>query len=141
MREVPLDFLGLIFMKMKIYIMKISLLQKAKNQAEKDLARKMWNKVEKPYTYYAGYEIWRDSADHIQLFTFVLLIIIGFFSSGIIAQDKEWGLDESYLQQKVEEGSYYLLNFLYQLLWDVYICIWNGDLYGDIESLSSSKCP
>ncbi|GAA0121908.1 MULTISPECIES: hypothetical protein [Clostridium] len=54
----------------------------------------MWNKVEKPYTYYAGYEIWRDSADHIQLFTFVLLIIIGFFSSGIIAQDKEWGLDE-----------------------------------------------
>ncbi len=54
----------------------------------------MWNKVEKPYTYYGGYETWRDSADHIQLFTFVLLIIICFFSSGIIAQDKECGLDE-----------------------------------------------
>ncbi|MCW6074843.1 ABC transporter permease [Clostridium sporogenes] len=67
---------------------------KTKNQAEKDLAHKMWNKVEKPYTYYGGYETWRDSADHIQLFTFVLLIIICFFSSGIIAQDKECGLDE-----------------------------------------------
>lgn len=65
-----------------------------RNQAEKELALKMWNEVEKPYTYYGGYEVWSDSIEHIQIFTFVLLIIAGFFSSGIIARDKESGLDE-----------------------------------------------
>lgn len=65
-----------------------------KNQAEKELALKMWNEVEKPYTYYGGFEVWRDGVEHIQLFGFVLLIMVGFFSSGIIAKDKECGLDE-----------------------------------------------
>lgn len=65
-----------------------------KNQAEKELALKMWNEVEKPYTYYGGFEVWRDGVEHIQLFGFVLLVIVGFFSSGIIANDKECGLDE-----------------------------------------------
>ena len=65
-----------------------------KNQAEKELALKMWNEVEKPYTYFGGFEVWRDGVEHIQLFGFVLLIMVGFFSSGIIAKDKECGLDE-----------------------------------------------
>ena len=65
-----------------------------KNQAEKELALKMWNKVEKPYTYYGGFEVWKDGVEHIQLFGFVLLIMVGFFASGIIARDKESGLDE-----------------------------------------------
>lgn len=67
---------------------------KTKNQAERDLALKIWNRVEKPYTYYGGFEVWRDGVEHIQLFGFVLLIMVGFFSSGIIAKDKECGLDE-----------------------------------------------
>lgn len=65
-----------------------------KNQAEKELALKTWNKVEKPYTYYGGFEVWRDGVEHIQMFGFVLLIIVSFFASGIIARDKECGLDE-----------------------------------------------
>lgn len=65
-----------------------------KNQAEKELALKVWNEVEKPYTYFGGFEVWRDGVEHIQLFGFVLLIMVGFFSSGIIAKDKECGLDE-----------------------------------------------
>lgn len=65
-----------------------------KNQAERELALKIWNRVEKPYTYYGGFEVWRDGVEHIQIFGFVLLIMVGFFSSGIIAKDKECGLDE-----------------------------------------------
>lgn len=65
-----------------------------KNQAEKELALKVWNEVEKPYTYFGGFEVWRDGVEHIQLFGFVLLIMVVFFSSGIIAKDKECGLDE-----------------------------------------------
>ncbi|GAA0116563.1 ABC transporter permease [Clostridium senegalense] len=67
---------------------------KLKNEAEKELALKMWNEVEKPYTYYGGYEVWSEGAEHIQIFTFILLIIAGFFSSGIVARDRESGLDE-----------------------------------------------
>ncbi|MGO5064787.1 MULTISPECIES: ABC transporter permease [unclassified Clostridium] len=89
----PLDFGSHFYENENLYYENL-IDTKTKNQAEKDLAHKMWNKVEKPYTYYGGYETWRDSADHIQLFTFVLLIIICFFTSGIIAQDKESGLDE-----------------------------------------------
>ncbi len=91
--EFPLDFGSHFYENENLYYENL-IYTKTKNQAEKDLAHKMWNKVEKPYTYYGGYETWRDSTDHIQLFTFVLLIIICFFSSGIIAQDKECGLDE-----------------------------------------------
>ncbi|MDD3840411.1 MAG: hypothetical protein PHP06_07520 [Clostridia bacterium] len=65
-----------------------------KNQVERELALEIWNEVEKPYKYYGGFEAWRDGAEHIQLFGFVLLIVVGFFSSGIIARDKECGLDE-----------------------------------------------
>ncbi|WP_346940267.1 ABC transporter permease [uncultured Clostridium sp.] len=65
-----------------------------KNEAERELAYKMWEDVEKPYTYYGGFEAWRNGIELIQLFAFVLLIMVGFFSSGIIAKDKECGLDE-----------------------------------------------
>lgn len=64
------------------------------NQSEEKLASKMWSDVEKPYTYYGGFEVWRDAVEHIQLLGFVLLIMVAFFSSGIIAKDKESGLDE-----------------------------------------------
>lgn len=64
------------------------------NPAEKELALEMWNKVEKPYTFYGGSETWSEGIEHMHIFTFVLLIIVGFFSSGIIARDRESGLDE-----------------------------------------------
>lgn len=64
------------------------------NQSEEKLASNMWSDVEKPYTYYGGFEVWRDAVEHIQLLGFVLLIMVAFFSSGIIAKDKESGLDE-----------------------------------------------
>lgn len=65
-----------------------------KNQSEEKLASKMWSDVEKPYTYYGGFEVWSEGIEHIQLFGFVLLMMVTFFASGIIAKDKESGLDE-----------------------------------------------
>ncbi len=89
----PRDFGSHFYENEELYYRKLIDIN-TKNQAEKELALKMWNEVEKPYTYYGGFEVWRDGVEHIQLFGFVLLIMVGFFSSGIIAKDKECGLDE-----------------------------------------------
>lgn len=64
------------------------------NQAEEDLAQREWQKVEQLYTYYASFGIWVEAVEHIQLLSFVLLIMIALFSSGIMVKDKESGLDE-----------------------------------------------
>lgn len=89
----PVDFGSHFYENEDLYYQEL-ISKNTKNQSEKELAYRMWNQVEKPYTYYSGYEVWEDGISHIQLFTFVLLIIMGFFSSGIIAKDKECGLDE-----------------------------------------------
>ncbi|NEZ46239.1 ABC transporter permease [Clostridium niameyense] len=68
--------------------------QNAKNEKEVTIALAMWDKVEKPYTYYSGFEIWDDGIAHIVFFSFVLMIIIGVFSGSIIASDKESEVDE-----------------------------------------------
>lgn len=64
------------------------------NDIEEKLAYRMWDSVQKPYTYYGGFGVWGESIEHIQLLGFILLIMVAFFSSGIISKDKESELDE-----------------------------------------------
>lgn len=68
--------------------------ERTANQAKEDLAKREWQKVEQPYIYYASFDLWVDAVEHVQSLGFVLLIMIALFSSGIIAKDKESGLDE-----------------------------------------------
>lgn len=89
----PVDFGSRFYENENLYYKNL-IYGNTKNEAERELAYKMWEDVEKPYTYYGGFEAWRNGIEHIQLFAFVLLIMVVFFSSGIIAKDKECGLDE-----------------------------------------------
>lgn len=91
--ELPDDFGHHFYEGENLYYENLILLNTT-NQSEEKLASKMWSNVERPYTYYGGFEIWRDGIEHIQLLGFVLLMMVVFFSSGIIAKDKESGLDE-----------------------------------------------
>lgn len=68
--------------------------ENAHNEKEKTLALSMWNSVKKPYTYYSGFKQWGEGTGHIIVFSFVLMVMIGIFSSSIIAKDKETGMDE-----------------------------------------------
>ncbi|WP_027626720.1 ABC transporter permease [Clostridium lundense] len=68
--------------------------KKAHNESEKILALSMWNKVKKPYTYYSGFKQWGEGIEHIQLFSFVILIMVGIFAGSMIVKDKESGIDE-----------------------------------------------
>lgn len=68
--------------------------KKAVNEIEKTLAFSLLDKVKKPYTYYTGYKQWNDGINHIVFLSFVLMIMLGIFSSCIISNDKENGMDE-----------------------------------------------
>lgn len=64
------------------------------NESEKTLALSMWDNVKKPYTYYSGFTHWSNGTEHIVLFSFVLMVMVGIFAGSIIAKDKENGMDE-----------------------------------------------
>ncbi|WP_346916527.1 ABC transporter permease [Clostridium sp.] len=66
----------------------------AHNESEKALALSMWDNVKKPYTYYSGFTHWADGIEHMMIFSFVLMVMIGIFAGSIIAKDKENGIDE-----------------------------------------------
>ncbi|MBZ9607322.1 ABC transporter permease subunit [Clostridium estertheticum] len=66
----------------------------ALNENEKTLALSLLDKVKKPYTYYTGFNQWNDGISHIVFFSFVLMVMLGIFSSFIINNDKENGMDE-----------------------------------------------
>lgn len=68
--------------------------ENAHNESEKTLALSMWDNVKKPYTYYSGFKQWSDGTEHIVLFSFVLMVMVGIFAGSIIAKDKENGMDE-----------------------------------------------
>lgn len=77
----------------------------AHNEKEKSIALSSWSKVKKPYTYYSGFLQWSEGTEHILMFSFVLMIMVGVFSSSIIAKDRETGLDEIILTtQKGRKG-------------------------------------
>lgn len=64
------------------------------NENEKTLAFSLLDKVKKPYTYYTGFKQWNAGISHIVFFSFVLMVMLGVFSSSIITNDKENGMDE-----------------------------------------------
>ncbi|MBW9159215.1 ABC transporter permease [Clostridium tagluense] len=66
----------------------------ALNENEKTLSISLLDKVKKPYTYYTGFNQWNDGISHIAFFLFVLMVMLGVFSSSIISNDKENGMDE-----------------------------------------------
>jgi hypothetical protein len=66
----------------------------AHNESEKTLALSMWDSVKKPYTYYSGFKQWSEGTEHMILFSFVLMIMVGIFAGSMIAKDKENGMDE-----------------------------------------------
>ncbi|AWI07028.1 ABC transporter permease subunit [Clostridium drakei] len=66
----------------------------AHNESEKALALSTWNSVKKPYIYYSGFKQWGEGIEHIMIFSFVLMIMVGIFSGSMIAKDKENGMDE-----------------------------------------------
>ncbi|WMJ81529.1 ABC transporter permease [Clostridium sp. MB40-C1] len=66
----------------------------AHNESEKKLALSAWNRVKKPYSYYSGFQQWGEGIEHMMIFSFVLMIMMGTFASSIIAKDKENGMDE-----------------------------------------------
>lgn len=66
----------------------------AHNESEKKLALSMWERVKKPYIYYSGFKQWGEGIEHIMLFSFVLMIMVGIFAGSMIAKDKESGMDE-----------------------------------------------
>ncbi|MBZ9637452.1 ABC transporter permease subunit [Clostridium sp. FP1] len=66
----------------------------ALNENEKTLALSLLDKVKKPYTYYTGFNQWDTGISHIVFFSFVLMVMLGIFSSSIITNDKENGMDE-----------------------------------------------
>jgi len=66
----------------------------AHNESEKTLALSMWDNVKKPYTYYSGFTQWSDGIDHMMIFSFVLMVMVGIFAGSMIAKDKENGMDE-----------------------------------------------
>lgn len=66
----------------------------AHNESEKNLALSMWNNVKKPYVYYSGFNAWDNGITYMQLFSFVLMVMVGIFASSIIAKDKESGMNE-----------------------------------------------
>jgi hypothetical protein len=66
----------------------------AHNESENALALSTWNSVKKPYTYYSGFKQWAEGIEHMMLFSFVLMVMIGIFAGSIIAKDKENGMDE-----------------------------------------------
>ncbi|MBU3090634.1 hypothetical protein KPL35_00810 [Clostridium sp. CF011] len=66
----------------------------ALNKNEKTLALSLLDKVKKPYTYYTGFMQWNAGIVHIAFFSFVLMVMLGVFSSSIITNDKENGMDE-----------------------------------------------
>jgi hypothetical protein len=66
----------------------------AHNESEKALALSAWDKVKKPYTYYSGFKQWGEGIEHMMLFSFVLMIMVGIFAGSMIVRDKENGMDE-----------------------------------------------
>ena len=66
----------------------------ALNENEKTLSIALLDKVKKPYTYYTGFNQWDDGISHMMFFSFVLMVMLGIFSSSIITNDKENGMDE-----------------------------------------------
>lgn len=66
----------------------------AHNESEKALALSTWNSVKKPYIYFSGFKQWNEGIEHIMIFSFVLMIVAGVFTSSIIAKDKENEMDE-----------------------------------------------
>lgn len=66
----------------------------AHNESEKTLALSAWNRVKKPYTYYSGYLQWEEGIEHMMIFSFVLMVMMGIFASSMISKDKESGMDE-----------------------------------------------
>lgn len=91
--HIPKDF-GRHFYENEYLYYKNYIDENAKNKKERAMALSMWDKVQKPYTYYSGFEIWDDGIAHIVFFSFVLMIMVGVFSGPIIASDRESGMDE-----------------------------------------------
>lgn len=92
-KELPDDFGDNFYEKEDLYYKNLINVSTT-NQAEENLANRMWDDVEQPYTYHGGFGVWSDAVEHIQILGFVLIVMVAFFSSGIIAKDKESGLDE-----------------------------------------------
>lgn len=66
----------------------------AHNESEETLALSAWNRVKKPYTYYSGFVQWEEGIEHMMIFSFVLMVMMGIFASSMISKDKESGMDE-----------------------------------------------
>lgn len=130
-RELPNDFGHHFYEGENLYYENLIALN-TRNQSEEKLASKMWSNVEKPYTYYGGFEIWRDAIEHIQLLGFVLLMMVAFFSSGIIAKDKEDGLDEIISTTKGGRKSLLLAKILIPILMGTLIYTVGMGLYVSI---------
>lgn len=68
--------------------------EEVKSISEREEGKRLWSKVEKPYTYYFSADVWRDGLEHISIMSIPLSIIAGYVSLGIISRDGQSNMDE-----------------------------------------------